>query len=338
MKWASIRFLLPAVSFLIANPVSSAETTMSPTLYTTPRGVMGNHMHPKGGMMISYRYSRMTMEGNRDKGTSVPITDVLDRFPVAPLNMTTEIHLFGVAYAPSDRLTVMAMMPYIRKEMDHVTRPAMGGVRFTTNADGIGDLSLLTMIRLVDTRGHHAHLGLGAGFPSGSINQRDNTQAMADARLPYSMQIGSGTFDLRPALTYTLRSKRLTYGTQIAGIVRLGRNDNGFSYGDRFDTTAWGALRILETMSLSARLSYQSWQEVEGADPELNPATAQTSRPDLQAGRRLELLFGMNFMTRIGGSNGHQFALEAGFPIAQTLNGPQLEGRWNLHIGWQYMF
>ena len=311
---------------------------MTPTNYTTPRGVMGDHMHPKGGMMVSYRYSRMAMKGNLDGGKSITSEDVLVQFPVAPVNMVVEMHLIGLTYAPSNSLTVMAMIPYLTKKMDHVSRPAMGSARFTTNSDGIGDVSLLAMFRLLETRRHHLHFGAGLTFPTGSLNKRDDTPTMNGAKLSYPMQIGSGTIDLNPSITYTLRSARLSWGSQIAGTVRLGDNDNGYSFGDRLDATTWGAVSLGHTLSISARLRFQAWDDVKGADPELDPAMVQTSRPDLQAGRRLDMLFGINLMTRIAGSNGHLFGLEVGFPLTQNLNGPQLKNRWTMHAGWQYMF
>lgn len=338
MKKLGVRFLLAAILAAVPIPASLAETQMSPSLYTSPQGVMGDHMHQKGGMMVSYRYSRMAMKGNHDGGKSITAEDVLGQFPVAPVNMVTELHLFGISYAPSNSLTVMAMVPYLRKQMDHIFRPALRDVRFTTNSDGIGDVSLLGMIRLVETRRHHLRFGAGMTFPTGSLNQRDDTPAMNDAKLAYPMQIGSGTIDLKPSITYKLRSARFSWGSQIAGTVRLGDNDNGYSFGDRLDATTWGAVSLRDTVSISARLRFQTWAGVKGADAELNPAMVQTSRPDLQAGRRLDTLFGINLMTRIGGSNGHQFGLEVGFPLAQNLNGPQLKSRWTLHAGWHYMF
>lgn len=338
MKRISVRILGVAIAAAVPIPHSLAKNQMSPALYTTPRGVMGDHMHPKGGIMVSYRYTRMVMEGSRDGGNSLATEDVLSQFPVAPTSMVTEVHLFGVTYAPSNSLTVMAMIPYLKKRMKHISSTAMGGTRFATSSSGIGDVTLLGMIRVIEENGHHVHLGAGVSFPAGSLNKRDDTPSMSNAKLAYPMQIGSGTIDLKPSVTYTLRSGRLTWGSQITGTVRLGDNVNGYSYGDRLDATTWGAVRLRDSVSISTRLRFQAWGDVRGADPELNPAMVQTARPDIQAGQRLDLLFGFNLMARIAGSNGHQFGLEAGFPLAQNLNGPQLGSGWTLFAGWQYMF
>lgn len=50
---------------------------------------------------------------------------------VALTQMDMSMHMLGVMYAPSDDLTLVAMMPWVENEMDHVT--ATGGA-FTTES------------------------------------------------------------------------------------------------------------------------------------------------------------------------------------------------------------
>ena len=104
-----------------------------------PLGVMGDHTHGKGEVMVSYRYMLMDMDGNRDGTDSLSNAEVLQDFPVTPTNMTMEMHMLGIMYAPSDNLTLMTMIPYVFNNMDHVTRM---GVEFTTESDGFGDIQL----------------------------------------------------------------------------------------------------------------------------------------------------------------------------------------------------
>jgi hypothetical protein len=63
-----------------------------------PIGVMGDHVHKKGRIMLSYRYMRMEMDGNRSGSDDISTADVLNRFMVAPTNMTMEMHMFGIMY------------------------------------------------------------------------------------------------------------------------------------------------------------------------------------------------------------------------------------------------
>jgi len=43
---------------------------------------------------------------------------------------------------------------------------------------------------------------------------------MGRARLPYPMQIGSGTFDLYPGLTYTGQRDQAGWGGQVLATIR----------------------------------------------------------------------------------------------------------------------
>jgi hypothetical protein len=300
-----------------------------------PIGVMGDHMHPEGGGMLSYRYMRMDMDGNRDDTHRVGTGSVLSDFLVAPTEMDMEMHMLGLMWAPSDRVTLMGMLPILRQDMDHVTRM---GQRFTTRTKGIGDVSLGGMIRLLEDGGHHVHLNAGLSLPTGSITEKDDTPA-GHVRLPYPMQLGSGTFDLLPGITYTGMSEHWSWGGQLRGTLRLGRGDEGYRWGHRFGATAWVQRPWLDWLSTSLRLDYQRWGDIHGDDDRLNPAVVPTADPNLRAGERIDALLGLNFLVvREGPLAGTRFAIEGGIPIHQDLDGPQLETDWLLTAGFQYAF
>ena len=101
-----------------------------------PIGVMADHTHKTGEWMASYRYMHMFMDGNRSDTYSIAVGDVLAGWPVSPLEMTMEMHMVGLMYAPSDEVTFMAMLPFTYLTMDHITRT---GVRFTTETGGLSD-------------------------------------------------------------------------------------------------------------------------------------------------------------------------------------------------------
>ena len=84
-----------------------------------PIGVMGDHTHSRGEWMASVRYMYMFMNGNQGRGGNKSTSDVLDDYPVAPKDMTTNMVMFGMMNAPTDDLTFMVMVPYIFKEMSH---------------------------------------------------------------------------------------------------------------------------------------------------------------------------------------------------------------------------
>ncbi len=87
---------LLALLVAAALPAVADDTHPSGTGWTgarpdghAPIGVMGDHVHRKGMFMLSYRYMRMFMDGNRDGTHGLGLDDVFaEGFMVAPAKMT----------------------------------------------------------------------------------------------------------------------------------------------------------------------------------------------------------------------------------------------------------
>jgi len=298
-----------------------------------PIGVMGDHSHKAGDWMASYRLGVMSMGGNQTGTASESVDEVLADYPVAPTGMTTFMNMFGVMFAPNSRITLSAMLPYTIKDMDHLTRMDQA---FTTKTDGIGDVSLTALIVLKRWGRQQVHLNLGISAPTGSVTETGDTPAGPDTPLPYPMQLGSGTWDLLPGVTYLGQTDWWSWGGQATGIVRLGENDQDYRLGNAFNTTAWGARRISHAISTSLRLALASWGNIHGADPSLNPAMVPTADPDLRGGTRLSIGLGVNLLGTGGFVKGQRLAAEFLVPVYQDLDGPQLKTDWVLIGGWQY--
>lgn len=351
-KYRSIAMLyVPLIAiFLMISAVDTSAQTWSQSNQTfsqlwdgarpdghAPIGVMGDHTHNAGEIMFSYRFMLMDMDGNRKGTNRVSNQKVLEDFMVTPTDMQTQMHMFGVMYAPTDYITLMGMIPYVKKEMNHLTRM---GTRFKTETEGLGDIKFTGLIKIFDKYSQRVHLNAGLSFPTGSIDKKDTTPAGPNQQLPYPMQLGSGTWDLLPGITYLGQYRTLSWGSQISGVIRLGENDRDYTLGDKFDATAWGAWNWFDWVSTSYRLDWSSWGNIDGADPALNPAVIPTADPNLRGGDRLDMLFGMNFYVPEGPIlvEGQRVAVEFGFPVYQDLDGPQLESDWVLWLGWQYAF
>jgi len=346
-----------AVWAIVATPAVTADGGMRADGHA-PIGVMRDHMHHAGEFMFSYRFMHMDMDGNRIGDDEVSpetiVTTVANPFfgrpmqpptlRVVPTSMTMDMHMFGVMYAPISRVTLIAMMNYTDKEMDHITfMGPVGTTRrgtFTTNSSGIGDTKLSAMVRLYESGHHKTHVNLGLGIPTGSTDERDTiltpTGATPSVRLPYAMQLGSGTLDFLPGLTYTGRSGATSWGAQYDGTIRTER-DNGYQWGDRHNVTGWVAYTPRNWISVSARIAYDTLGDINGSDSAI-VAPVQTADPNNYGGDTVNLTFGMNLVGQGGWWHGHRIAIEGGIPVTQDLNGPQMETDYTLTVGWQYAF
>jgi len=305
-------------------------------LTTSPAGVMGDHVHHQGSWMFSYTYMTMHMDGMRDGTSDLGNSEVLQDFMVTPTSMDMQMHMFGTMYAVTDDFTLMAMAPWIRKEMDHRTRM---GARFSTSSDGLGDVKLGGIYKVYNRDDWQLLLNFSVSAPTGDIDEKGNTPAMRNAQLPYPMQLGSGTWDLLPGVTWVGANHAWSWGGQVLGTVRTGgNNDNHYSLGDRLELGGWGAYRFAPAWSTSLRLKWQTWGNIDGSDPKLNPRVVPTADPDLQGGTRADLLAGVNFYAPAGVFSGNRLAIEGGVPVYENLDGPQMSTQWMLNASWQVVF
>ena len=90
-----------------------------------PIGVMADHTHMKGHWMLSARYMYMAMDDLADGTSKLSSSQVTSPtggygYLVAPTRMTTQMLMLGAMYAPIEKLTLMLMLPYVWKDMQHV--------------------------------------------------------------------------------------------------------------------------------------------------------------------------------------------------------------------------
>ena len=300
-----------------------------------PIGVMGDHYHHQGEIMFSYRYMPMFMKGNRSGSDVVSNETIYQTFMAAPQKMQMDMHMLGVMYAPSDGITLMAMANYLRNKMD--IRSKMG-LDFTTESSGFGDVSVSALLKLMNQHRQSLHAQVGLSLPTGDIDQRDDTPMMNNAQLAYPMQLGSGTFDPFAGITYLGQTDLFSWGAQATYKLRAGENKEDYSLGNRFDATAWGAIKASNYLSFSTRLQYCTVGEIDGMDADLNPMmmplfnTANSGRSQLDVG------IGSNLYIPSGNLKNLRFAAEVSFPVAQEVTGIQMEHQWMGTFGIQYSF
>jgi hypothetical protein len=266
---------------------------------------------------------------------------------VVPEEMTMQMHMVGGMYGLTDRVTLMAMGMYMTKEMDAITfQGPMGTTRlgeFTTEVSGFGDVTLGAIFGLDDGATPHSQVNaaLMVSLPTGSLDETDEVLTPMNTRntvrLPYGMQPGSGTVDLKPSLTARQRFGDWSIGGQLAGVFRLNENDEGYARGDSLAATAWAAYEFTPSLSVSGRVKAQSVEKVDGIDPNIMAPT-QAANPDFYGGDTVEALLGINLVGNSGALSGHRLGVELGLPVYRNLNGPQMETDLTLTVGWQKAF
>lgn len=108
-----------AAAFAVASLACTNATADTRPDSHAPIGVMGDHTHQQGELMLSYRFMHMNMQGNRNDTSSQSPEDIVTSEPnrfsnppmqppnlrVVPTEMTMDMHMLGAMYAPNDRIT-----------------------------------------------------------------------------------------------------------------------------------------------------------------------------------------------------------------------------------------
>ncbi|MBJ6724346.1 nitrous oxide reductase accessory protein NosL [Geomesophilobacter sediminis] len=299
------------------------------------------HTHPAGSAMVNYRYSHTEMSGLRAGTSKVPIGDAVPTtsrygYMMASTRMSMDMHMVMAMYGITDRLTLMGMTAFLDNSMEMVMDMGMGMGRTrepTMRTSGLGDTELRGVYKLSD-----ALVGsLGVSFPTGNITQQFQTMGNT-FRAPYDMQLGSGTYDLKPALTYNAVSDDGAWnlGGQASYTFHPGKNEAGYSLGDSVKATGW-LQRAFGPVSSWLRLSFNSSGRIHGEDGEIRKSLQMAPSPDADpanyGGERLDGLVGVSYA--IGPVS---IGVEGGIPLYQRVNGLQLETDWLLTAGAQLMF
>lgn len=283
--------------------------------------------------MVGYQFMADRMSGLLDGSRSVSEASVLSRFATTPTEMTMRTHMGMLMYAPTDRFTVMAMVPYLTMSMGELHRD---GTRSTERSKGVGDIELrgLYSVHSATDMGHRILANVGVGLPTGSVNQLDTE----GNRTEYPMQTGAGTYSLLPGVTYLGQSLPWSWGAELTSTVRLGMNQHGYRLGNGYDPSAWVARTLSSLVSVSAGASGEVRENIHGSDALLDAADEPTKDPSLQGSRRLDALLGVTINPPNGVLKGQQFLVQADVPVAQSLDGPQLKRSYMLHLAWQWGF
>ena len=350
-----LKFLaVPGALLLMATAANAQLATSSRPDNHAPISVMGDHYHHQGEVMVSYRYMTMSMKGNADGSTDLAPDTIATTAPnrffgtpgqpptlrIVPTEMKMDMQMLGIMYAPSDRVTLMGMLNHVSKEMEHTTYMGPAGTQvlgtFTATASGLGDTSVAALVKLHESTRSRVHLTAGLSIPTGDVDEVGQpltpTGMRPTLRLPYPMQLGSGTYDALLGLTYARFTERGSFGAQWRGTVRMGDNDEGYALGDEHRLTGWYSRLIGPRVNWSARLEWFDRGNIDGIDP-LIVAPVQTAEPLNQGAERFDAALGINYV-----HGGHRLAVELIEPVHQSLDGPQLKADSQLTVGYQYTF
>jgi hypothetical protein len=201
---------------------------------------------------------------------------------------------------------------------------------------GVGDTGLYALFRLADTPMHHWQAGIGFTAPTGKSNLKIHS---GSEFIHYGMQLGSGTWDFRPSLTYTGQKERWFWGAQVSGVKRLqASNDSGYALGDVLQSSAWGGYRILDYLNGTLRGLHTVQDRIHGSYNGPHDNSGPMDYPRNYGGQYWDVGFGLDLTIPGGSLAGQHLGVEWLQPVQDEVNGYQLQRTGSLYATWSLGF
>ncbi len=281
----------------------------------------------------------MRMVGLRRGTHNRSRTDALKQYAIVPKYMDMFMGNFSVGYAFSDRFFLGAMGMYVNKDMSMINR---ANRKARMQSQGIGDTMLMTKT-LVYADDHlfptnQVSILLGVSIPTGSIDQDER-----GGLLPYSMQLGSGTFDPFVGILYEGSRTPYWWGVNISYLSRLYENYKSYNLGDKFQFDLYGMYQIRHNLVAELQFNGQYEGDIDGQAREIQqggtghmmgnpnrPFGSNLFDPDNYGGTKLDVKFGMQWQP----FHNHILNAQISFPLFQNLHGTQLEQEFTATISY----
>jgi hypothetical protein len=237
----------------------------------------------------------------------------------------------------------MVMGSYADKDMPMTTYNMMGTKALGTetySTDGFGDVSIVGLFRVYEDGINHIHVNFGLSLPTGSSTEQMNMLSPMGTymamRANYGMQLGTGTYDFLPGVTYTGAKDLWSWGALYRGRFALDSNQ-GYHWGDINQLSGWLGYTFVPGVTATARIAGTVQGKIDGKDPQIFGGM-QGAYPGWYGGERVDLFGGIEIAGHQFGLGHTKLAIEAGFPVYQDLNGPQIGESWQLNAALGIMF
>ena len=192
-----------------------------------------------------------------------------NNYPVVPTRIRQEIQSIRLTYELSPKVTLRGQLPMVHQSTDHISI-IPGYDAFNISSNGIGDIVLLADTIVSQTVNSVLRMGSGVSIPAGSIDEEGDTpRAQGNQQLPYTMQLGSGTWDIPLLLFYQKYEENTTWGLEAHARIRTGKNDRNYALGNTYSAGAWLELPVSQSLDIGFRADYVARDKISGGDESL---------------------------------------------------------------------
>ncbi|MDX1647491.1 MAG: hypothetical protein R3304_10135 [Longimicrobiales bacterium] len=299
-------------------------------------GVFGVRALAAGELDLQYRFSQTNYQGIYIGTDSLGLEEVLQRYQNAPLTRSEVVHDVRLRLGITDRLTLLARGGFAAYERETTTATSM--VRVGVNE--LTDAEVGLLYNVYGDGPYRLDFQAGAVIPTMAGNTTYGpTSANTVGELSYDMRTSAGTVGVIGAIGGNVQNEVGSLGAKMQARVFVGESDAGYTPGDQYEANGWAAYNVNDHLSVLAGIRWQSWGNIEGADPDLDAMADPHNEGRTLSGQHALLPLGLNLV--IPGESvlaGHILSLEAVYPLHRDLESPQLGVDWGLNLGYRMTF
>jgi len=245
-----------------------------------PLNILGGGVPETNEFRFKISPMLMRMEGLRDGTDSLNIDNLLGmpakgKYMAVPADMNMSMLNLAAGYSFTDNFFGGFMLMWKDNRMDMRFNSMMqkntGRDGYTMKSDGMADAMLMAKYSLyaddplIPT--NQVSLFTGLSIPTGSINEKNSLHPLKMRRgeqLPYSMQLGSGTFDPKLGILYQGSSSPMWWGANLIYTGRWYENSRDYRLGDEYSLDLYTMYQVHYNTVLELQLNGKYWGKVRG--------------------------------------------------------------------------
>ena len=341
-------------------PAETPSPSSKPPQPSSPLGVFGADMPGRGAMIFSAlpyfsnfshsQIGRQFVSPQQIVANTGWYYNPWLNVRTVPIDQTVQQQSLTLAYGLTDTLAIHIGTGFIEKHSHMETfngaatySPSFSnlvprGMSFPAT-DSLTDTTLSGIWRFYEDPINKFQLNLGMSFPTGSANEPgtllQTNGTYQTARDFYGMETGTGTFDIMPGIAYKGVLNDWSWGLSYRARLPLAPNREGYAWGDLHEFNAWGGYSWIHGLTTTLRLVGTLQGSIIAHDPQV-VGKVQTANPNDYGGQRLEVFGGATILGSLLGVPAFEFGVEAGVPVYQNLNGPQMGRNWQAQMAVRY--
>lgn len=257
-----------------------------------------------------------------------------NNYPVVPTEIMQEVHAVRLAYDLTQAMTLRAQVPFVMQSTDHISIIS-GYDAFNISSDGIGDIALVLDSTVSQSLNSSWKVGAGLSMPTGSIDEEGDTpRAPGNQQLPYTMQLGSGTWDFPLFVSFRKYEAKWDWGVDGSFTLRTGENDRDYRLGNKASLGGWLMWKGASAFTPGIRLDYRWRDDIDGEDVSLRvpipafPYPAPVTNPSAFGGEQVDL----TAFLRVPFAKNWYAEASYAQPIYLDLNGPQSSEKYHFSV------